>query len=582
VTTVNWDQPGEKVEEFVAALLLLRYSHGNSPTPARGDRGVDVRVWNPDGYDIYQVKRYRAPLTSGQAKRVEQSWEKFVNETLPVLPVRSWTLVTPWEPTNPRLDWLEELTAGRGIRTGWMGGRALDGLIADNPALVEYFFGDGGERLHRLMAEVLRGGRDLPQGVPVEDLLQAVIDRQRGLATALNEVDPFYRYEVQLRLGRVSEQAWDADLLASSPVAWLHYRQVDENSYLVLRLLPRCAESTRLRPITASVELEAPQGSPEQQAIEDWLRHGAPFDDVPGTVTGVTGPPSALTSGGPGHLSFMTPKESGSELPDLEIRLLNPQEQVVHTLDLIDVRTSRGVEGPGLWLSGTDRSGVLQLGFLLNGAEHERVRMTMASLVGNAPADVLPAVRLVAGLADDVGLVLAVRGGRPLAGFEHPDDPELHASPMVNMARWTVGYLEVLLLVQQHTFQRVSVPDLAQMTPQQIAELMRLGRLLRGEEIRDTWTQVEMTRGASAQSVTAGPEFSMVTTSEIRLKLAGREIELDDVRRRVIYHSARIASPQDFTTAQPGDTIHLVPASSTEATIAIVPTPPEPPQASGP
>ncbi len=557
---VNWDQPGEKVEEFVAALLLLKFPHGNSPTPARGDRGVDVRVWNPDG---------------------EESWDTFVNETLPVLPVRSWTLVTPWEPTNQRLDWLEKLTAGRGIRTGWMGGRTLDGLIAQNPALVEYFFGDGGERLHRLMADILRGGRNFPQGVPAEDLLQEVIDRQCGLASTLNEVDPFYRYEVHVRSGRVSEQAWDADLHASSPVAWVHYQQLDEDSYLVLRLLPRCAESTRLRPITVSVELEAPQGSPEQQAVEDWLRHGAPFDDVPGTVTGITGPPSALTSGGPGHLSFMTPKGSGSELPDLEIRLLNPQGQVMHTLDLVEVRASRGVEGPGLWLSGTDRSGVLQLGFLLNGAEHERVRMTMASLVGKTPAEVLPAVRLVAGLADDAGLVLAVREGRPLVGFEHPDDSELHASPMVDMARWTVGLLEVLILVQQHTFQRVSVPDLAQVTPQQIAELMRLGRLLRGEEIRSTWTQVEMTRGPSAQPVTPGPEFSMMTTSEIRLNLAGHQIKLDDVQHRVIYHSARIASPHNFNTAQPGDTIHLVPASSTEATIAIVPTPPEPPQISG-
>ncbi|MEV5893709.1 hypothetical protein [Nonomuraea fuscirosea] len=63
--------------------------------------------------------------------------------------MRSWTLVTPWEPTNPRLDWLAKLTAGHGIPTRWMGGRTLDGLAADNLALAEYFFGDGGQRLAR-------------------------------------------------------------------------------------------------------------------------------------------------------------------------------------------------------------------------------------------------------------------------------------------------------------------------------------------------------------------------------------------------------------------------------------------------
>ncbi|MDX3109051.1 hypothetical protein [Nonomuraea angiospora] len=178
MTTVNWErEPGEKIEEFVAALLLLKHPHGNQPTPSKGDRGVDVRVEHPDGFDIYQVKRYSRPLTAGQARRVEDSWNTFVAQTLPALPVRSWTLVTPWEPSNPRLDWLAKLTAGHGIPTRWMGGRTLDGLAADNTALVEYFFGDGGQRLARLMAEALRGGRELPAGVPAEDLLDAVIAR---------------------------------------------------------------------------------------------------------------------------------------------------------------------------------------------------------------------------------------------------------------------------------------------------------------------------------------------------------------------------------------------------------------------
>ncbi|MGI5292803.1 hypothetical protein ACQEVF_57160 [Nonomuraea polychroma] len=181
MTTVNWErEPGEKVEEFVAALLLLKHPHGNRPTPSQGGRGVDIRVENPDGYDIYQVKRYSRALAASQANKVEASWNTFVTETLPVLPVRSWTLVTPWEPSNPRLDWLAKLTAGHGIRTHRMGGGKLDGLAADNPALVEYYFGDGGERLAWLMADALQGGRDVSPGIPAEDLLQAVIARQVG------------------------------------------------------------------------------------------------------------------------------------------------------------------------------------------------------------------------------------------------------------------------------------------------------------------------------------------------------------------------------------------------------------------
>ncbi|MFG1697117.1 hypothetical protein [Nonomuraea sp. NPDC049309] len=146
------------MEEDVAALLLLNHSRGNRITSSGGERGVDVRVSNPNGYDIYQVKRYSQALTANQAARVKDSWNTFAAETLPALPVRSWTLVTPWQPANERLDWLERLTADSGIpSTGW--GISLDGMAAEKPSLLEFFFGDGGQRLQRLMTEALQGGR---------------------------------------------------------------------------------------------------------------------------------------------------------------------------------------------------------------------------------------------------------------------------------------------------------------------------------------------------------------------------------------------------------------------------------------
>lgn len=270
-------------------------------------------------------------------------------------------------------------------------GITLDGLAAGNPALVAYYFGDGGQRLQRLMADTLQGGRDVTQGVPAEDLLNAIVVRQRSLAAALNEVDPFYRYDLQVRTGRVEKQPWDGDLHTASPVAWVHYRQPEEQTCLVMRLLPRCAESLRLQPITGSVQLEAPVGSPERQAVEDWLRYGAPFHDVPGTVTNVSGPPSLLTSSGPARFSLMAAAGADSDRPDLEIRLLAADDSVTHTLELVGVRVSRGLDGPGAWLPGTDRTGVLEFRFLLGGPDHDQVRMTMASLVGKTPADVLPA-----------------------------------------------------------------------------------------------------------------------------------------------------------------------------------------------
>ncbi|MEV1170955.1 hypothetical protein [Nonomuraea sp. NPDC049784] len=60
------------------------------------------------------------------------------------------------------------------------------------------------------------------------------------------------------------------------------------------------------------------------------------------------------------------------------------------------------------------------------------------------------------------------------------------------------------------------------------------------------------------------------------VNLAGQEVLLDDVQRRVLYHHARPADPNELASARPGDSIRLVPGSSAEATIAVVPISPQP------
>ncbi|WP_336209584.1 replication initiator [Nonomuraea sp. LPB2021202275-12-8] len=265
------------------------------------------------------------------------------------------------------------------------------------------------------------------------------------------------------------------------------------------------------------------------------------------------------------------PASPARDRPDLEIRVLASDDTVAHTLDLVDVQTSRGVDGPGVWLSGTDRSGVLEFRFLMNGPDRDRVRMTLSSLVGKTSADVLPPMQLVADLPVTPELVLAVRGGRPLTSLWRPEESEVRASPLPDMARWTVTFLQALLAVQAHTFHRVTVPDLDEVTPEQVGEVIQLAALLRGEEVRTTWTEITMTRGASGGPPPTDPEFSVLVASQVQVDLTGRQIGLDDVQRRVLYHHARPADPHALASAQPGDSIRLVPGSSAEATIAVAP-----------
>ncbi|MFI6742740.1 hypothetical protein ACIBI9_58445 [Nonomuraea sp. NPDC050451] len=569
MTPVNWERlPGETVEEFVAAMLLLRNPHGNRITPSRGDRGVDIRIANPDGYDIYQVKRYCRPLTARQASDVEESWRRFVAETLPVLAVRSWTLVMPWNPTHERLEWLERLTAGSGLRIAWMDRDRLDAMAADHPALIAYYFGDGGERIQHLMAQAFQGARPMPEPaqLPAENLLAAAIERYEGLATALTDVDPFYRYEFEVREGRVRQLPWDADADNHALIAFVRYLQLNERHYLVMRLVARAVESFSLRPITGTFELQVPIDSAEQQAVEEFLRYGAPFVDIDGAIAHTSGPPGLPGESGPGRLSFMVTAGAAGDRPDLEVRLIGPDDTVLHTLDLVQVRASRGVDGFGIWLEGQDPSGLLRLRFLLNAGDRDILRpvVDLAELPGKTPAEALPAMRLLADFVPGTTVVLAVRGGRA-----YPPRWPAQDSDLAVQARRELKILEAMQVIQAHSYQRIVIPEPGRTSSQELAQIVRLARLLQGP-VEATWTYVDFPIHSAAGPPFAAGESPVAVMHELHAQLGGRQIPLG-MYRCVSYLAARIADPAEAAAPQPGGTIRLLPGSNNRAVITAIP-----------
>jgi hypothetical protein len=567
---VNWElESGDKIEEFVAALLLLRHNGpGNRITPSRGDRGVDVRLADPDGIRFFQVKRYAQKLTSKQEREVVKSWETFRQKTAPIAPVKSWTLVCPWNPTNERLDWLEQLTAGSGFPTDWMGRATLEAMAAENPALVDFYFGDGGESLHRLLTDAFRGGRDLPDGVAAEDLLEAVNTRLIALSAALNKVDPFYRYEIEIRAGHLRDEPIEASMRAAPDVAFVEYKQIDDGHYRVMRVIARHPASFSLRTISTTIVLQVAAGSPDHEAVEDFLHFGAPFAEVPGTVTAVTGPPGIHQPTGDGWFTVLALPGNANALPDLELRLLDRVGNVLETLDLVDVEIARGIRAAGMWISGKDRAGALEFTLLMNGPEgHDEIRADPQPVAGKTPADVLPAVRFKAAMTDGTQLLLAVRGGPALTGAWRLDGIGPEPGP-----RNYLHLVEALLEIQRHTITRVVIPDVDVAEPDELAAIVQTARLLRGEHIEVTWTEVKMTLGTPDNLPPADmPEIVLMHTHPLTVTIAGQPIELDR-HRRVFYRSAKLADPANAHTAQPGDQIRLVPASTDSAVLVAVPT----------
>ena len=559
---VNWENlDGELVEKLVAALILLDNPQGNRITPSQGDRGVDVIVDTPTGAAIYQVKRYTRPLVSAQRREIEQSWRRVVERIVPEQTVASWTLVMPWDPTHERREWMQAMCSTHPeIAIQWFGRSQLDYLAAQHPRLIDYFLGGGQARTLDLMAQAIGGGEPLSSDLQGERLLEAISRRQDMLIEALNEVDPFYRCEREVRYGRLTEQSNLSEIDPRGAV-WIKFEQLTADRFAVLRWIPLCAESRWLRPIGFQLTLTAEQGSTDhEEAITRFARYRAPFTDVPGEVTASTGPTGGAIPPGRGLFSIAQSSVGRADTVDLEYRVCEADGSVVASVDLVDVEITRGlVANPGYRVAGRDRSGFLHVEVHV-GIEDEPQRLSIDRLdfVGLTPREVLPAVRLCAATTPGRLGEIAVRdGGRSLTGpwlFE--DAPQVHqaAADCAELARLCDNLMEI----QRHTLARVVFPpaDTPIVWNEHISDV---ADLIRGNVIERRWL-------GPLILVDDQPDFDHSTPLEVLIEevlvadVVGSVLETDVHVRRLI-RGAVFASQAD---GQSGS--RLVPADGIVAT----------------
>ena len=113
-------------------------------------------------------------------------------------------------------------------------------------------------------------------GLGEADLLKAVLGRHEALARALDEVDPFYSYEISVRLGSVPT---DDKVCAAEGVgaAMVQFAKIDADHYAVMRLIPTHPLALQLRPIRQKIRFEAQPGTAEHQMLTDFADYGVPF-----------------------------------------------------------------------------------------------------------------------------------------------------------------------------------------------------------------------------------------------------------------------------------------------------------------
>ena len=549
--TVNWERlSGEDVEQFVAAMILLANPTGNRITPSRGDRGVDIRVDNPDGTDIYQVKRFARPLGNTQQRDVVGSWNRFVDQTLPITRVRSWTLACPWDPTTERRRWLlEEVTVAHQseFTIGWLGRTQLDVMAANNPRLVDYFFGGGKDRVVELVALALANGAPAVDTDSGSDLLDAAVTRQSAQLTLLSEIDPFYRYEVEVRVGQVEEAMQSAPTLSGGTTI-ATFRQIAPDRYSIIRVFPLSAESDWLRPIRFHLMLRAEPETPEWEALRRFHLYGAPLEAAPGVVTESIGPAGVTMEEGPGLFSISPLPGDRSHWPDLELRLLGPDGEVLHTIDLIDLDVTTGLSGTGQRFTATDPTGALTMEAMVNVPQHRsELHLQLRNAGGCSPRDVVPTATLISSLSDGRSLDIAIRGGLPVqAPWNVTSGIEVNAGFLLELC-------EVLLDIQRHVMHRVVIPS--EFTQEWFDEVKTASRLIRGEVVQQGWDNLTVPTNADTPAECPGETFQIILEELLRVELDGEQVDTD-VRIRSHFSSVRIAERHPSGSAVlvvPGD-----------------------------
>lgn len=559
MTRVPWAAlSGNDVEDLAALLLFCDSPVGaQRVTPSQGDGGMDVRIWTPEGWDVYQIKKFYEALNAGQRSQVLHSFASFRAEVASTeMKVRRWTVLMPWDPTREQRAWFEQATANDMFPTAWEGLTRLEVLASRHPGAVDYFVGNGKERAFALIEQAMRIGSSLSDAASGRSLAAAALAKVTEIEDLLEKTDPFYRYTITVEPAPdLSDR--QANLVQPAGFAYAKYHFIDTARCVVIRAFPRTEGMAQLRPIRAHFHLQPQEGSPAAEAVREFWEYGTRLEDIPGTVT-ILDDPTGLADEGPGLISFIAGVDT--ELPDLEVRLLDRGGNALHRIPLLNPARSAGQAEGGYSLTAQDPSGsftVVVKVNLLTG--RYGFHLALNDLTGKTPIQVLPALRFIRDLVPGNATVLAVQGAGEVGNRVFaPDD----ASPITLRAADLMELAKALLIFQQYTMMRVTFPPLADLTREHMQRIGTVADLLLGQVYSSEWTSISITAAGARLINSAEPAVNsaIVQIRPLVVDLGNYTIEFD-IDEQFIFQRPTCPIPAEQLQALPNNQIvKLVPS----------------------
>jgi len=576
MTQLNWERySGDQVEEFVAALLLLRNPKGNRITPSQGDRGVDVQIRvESGGYKFYQIKRFSGPLTGSQKKQIKGSWRTFLEQTAPRYDVVSWDIVMPHDPTNQNLEWLNSFTSSSGIEVNWVGRTQLDAWAAGNPQLVDYYFGDGKSRTEELLKQALMLGQ-LPVSGTVDSgdqKIDALMGKIVAIQELLNEADPFYRYEFECRQGQLG--ALSNEIIRTSregEVFTSVFPLNGANNNIILHVIARCVESCRLRPIGLTVAFKADPGTTEYRSLQRFQEFGLPPQNIDAVISGYDGPPGG-PSDGDGLVSLFELASDDDKLPLLEAKIISPDSGFpAPSVKIMNVFSGVSPFGKGQYLTFSDCGEVFKMTMFISSGELRALEVNRSVLTGRRPGDIVASIQFLAAL--EHGGTLTLQGRDEGVLIARLEVMATRDQKRIDGALLLKDYVESLAEIQRHVLVPVAVPSVESLSDDEVKEVIRCAHFLRGEQFVCTWDHLDLTVGDpdefQQRMGDPGTEGMLLRRQRLMAKVGGMELDTGYILQTVC-KTVRIAEESRCKIYAANDVVRLVPGEDDKVVMLAV------------
>ena len=536
--SIQWEGfESQKYEDMVSVLLSRLHPDAQRIDGKGGDGGRDVQIVDGQNRlitDAFQLKSFTGRMNSGRRRQVKRS----LCRAAALKPAR-WALIVPIDPTPAELKWFCHLGKGRCFPISWYGKTWLDNKMSEFPDIRRYFLEGAKDEVFRLLLELQK------EEARVTDVHDAV-GRLRTLRERLDEIDPYYSYEMSTVAAGAN--SWPSDVVLS-----VSFGDVRVDVY------PKYSGAVKDRPISISVMVAL---EPEDLVILDSLGYGLEVT-IPRRMI------SSVKIDAPAGLG-MSFNEGEMSLFPTNSRL---EEPVKLTLDITDgdkliascpVHLTGRTGGPkGLIFSGTDSTGWLEIRLKVSFMDEEVESEFWLNPNPAMPTALVPLFRWLE--ACQPPRYLKIRWSEGFEIYGEMNEPFWADSSPGRV-------VEALAYIQDRSGIYCDMPSA--LTNEEAREIVNAAALMEGESIDLKWKSFNLrlnTWGPELKELESGGAQEFILEHDMSLKLQGAEMPIGRIRTYI--PSARLAdheSVQRDLASGSLPPLRLIPGDSDKAQRVLV------------